>query len=46
MGISRRVVDFFNGFLYGMGTGVLALIVGFMLGKITILGYSLAWITS
>jgi|TARA_B100000749_G_C18174538_1_gene361269 hypothetical protein len=43
MGLSRRLVDFFNGFIYGMGAGVFAFGVGFLLGKITILGHSIAW---
>ena len=43
--LSRRLVDFFNGFLYGVGSGVFAFGVGFLFGKITILGYSIAWIS-
>ena len=44
--ISRRLVDIFNGFLYGLGSGVFAFGVGFFCGKITILGYSFAWIAT
>ncbi len=44
MGLSRRMVDFFNGFLYGVGSGLVFFGVGFLFGKITILGHSVAWI--
>ena len=41
---SKKLVDFWSGFLYGVGTGVFMFGVGFLVGKITILGYSIAWI--
>ncbi len=44
MAISRRLVDYANGFIYGLGSGVFAFGLGFLFGKITIMGYSLSWI--
>lgn len=46
MAISRRVVDFVNGFIYGMGSGIFCFIVGFLAGKIVVYGYSVAWMSS
>jgi hypothetical protein len=42
--LSRRLVDFFNGVTYGIGVGIFTFIVGFLFGKISVLGYEIAWI--
>jgi hypothetical protein len=46
MMISRRCIDFLNGFLYGIGGGLLAFGAGFLWGKIAILGYKLTWMAA
>jgi hypothetical protein len=42
--LSRRLVDFVNGVMYGIGVGVFTFSVGFLFGKISVLGYEVAWI--
>ena len=45
MVFSRRLSDVLNGFIWGVGSGCFAFGVGFLLGKITLCGYSVALIT-
>lgn len=40
--MKRRLLDFFKGIGYGMGSGVVAFGCGYMLGKMVVLGYSTA----
>ena len=42
----KKVLDFLKGLLYGVIGGVFAFSVGFLLGELSMLGYSLAWIVS
>lgn len=43
--LPRRLIDLITGFVWGIGGGVFAFLLGFLFGKISILGYSIAIIT-
>ena len=38
--VSRRIVDLFNGFVYGLSAGAFVFAVGFITGKVVVFGYS------